>query len=107
MASGSATTEAIFDASILGSTFWGITLQTFTGAQTAKVRKATLIKADGSEMALTVTAAWGCEVSSETVTGIRPVKTVQTDGNNSDLRGKRVQNPQKGIYIKNGKKFVK
>ncbi|MBO4892884.1 MAG: glycoside hydrolase family 5 protein [Prevotella sp.] len=107
LASGSATTEATFDASTLGSTFWGITLQTFTGAQTAKVRKATLIKADGSEMALTVTAAWGCEVSSETVTGIRPVKTMQTDGNIYDLRGQRVQNPQKGIYIKNGKKFVK
>ena len=107
LASGSAATEATFDASVLGSTFWGITLQTFTGAQTAKVRKATLIKADGSEMALTVTAAWGCEVSSETVTGIRPVKTMQTDGNIYDLRGQRVQNPQKGIYIKNGKKFVK
>lgn len=107
LASGSATTEATFDASTLGSTFWGITLQTFTGAQTAKVRKASLIKADGSEMALTVTAAWGCEVSSETVTGIRPVKTMQTDGNVYDLKGQRVQNSQKGIYIKNGKKFVK
>ena len=107
LASGSATTEATFDASTLGSTFWGITLQTFTGAQTAKVRKATLIKADGSEMALTVTAAWGCEVSSETVTGIRSIKAVQTEGDIYDLRGQRVQNPQKGIYIKNGKKFVK
>ena len=107
LASGSAITEATFDAATLGSTFWGITLQTFTGAQTAKVRKATLIKADGSEMALTVTAAWGCEVSSETVTGIRPIKAVQTEGNIYDLRGQRVQNPQKGIYIKNGKKFVK
>jgi hypothetical protein len=107
LASGSATTEATFDTSVLGSTFWGITLQTFTGAQTAKVKKATLIKADGSEMALTVKAAWGCEVSSETVTGIRPIKAVQTEGDIYDLSGKRVQNPQKGIYIKNGKKFVK
>ena len=107
LASGSATTEATFDTSVLGSTFWGITLQTFTGAQTAKVKKATLIKADGSEMALTVKAAWGCEVSSETVTGIRPIKAVQTEGDIYDLSGKRVQNPQRGIYIKNGKKFVK
>ena len=107
LASGSATTEATFDTSVLGSTFWGITLQTFTGAQTAKVKKATLIKADGSEMALTVKSAWGCEVSSETVTGIRPIKAVQTEGEIYDLSGKRVQNSQRGIYIKNGKKFVK
>lgn len=107
LASGSATTEATFDTSVLGSSFWGITLQTFTGAQTAKVKKATLIKADGSEMALTVKAAWGCEVSSETVTGIRPIKAVQTEGDIYDLSGKRVQNSQRGIYIKNGKKFVK
>jgi hypothetical protein len=58
-------------------------------------------------MALTVKAAWGCEVSSETVTGIRQIKAVQTEGDIYDLRGQRVQNPQKGIYIKNGKKFVK
>ena len=107
LASGSATTEATFDTSVLGSTFWGITLQTFTGVQTAKVKKATLIKADGSEMALTVKSAWGCEVSSETVTGIRPIIAVQTEGDIYDLSGKRVQNPQRGIYIKNGKKFVK
>jgi hypothetical protein len=107
LTSGSATTEANFDASTLGSTFWGITLQTFTGAQTAKVKKAVLIKADGSEAALTVTAAWGCEVSSETVTGIRPIKAVQTESNIYNLNGRRVQNPQKGIYIQNGKKFVK
>nr|ADR64666.1 cellulase [uncultured microorganism] len=107
LASGSATTEATFDAAKLGSTFWGITLQTFTGALTAKVRKATLIKADGSETALTVKAAWGCEVSSETVTGIRPIKAVQTTDAIYNLQGHRISEPAKGIYIKNGKKFVK
>ena len=107
LASGSAITEANFDVATLGSTFWGITLQTSKGAQTAKVRKATLIKADGSEVALTITVAWGCEVNSEKVAGIRPIKVDQTEGAIYDLRGRRVQNPQKGIYIKNGKKFVK
>ena len=107
LASGSATTEATFDTSVLGSTFWGITLQTFTGAQTAKVKKAILIKADGSEVPLTVTAAWGCEVNSEKVAGIHPIKADQTESDIYDLRGQRVQNPQKGIYIKNGKKFIK
>ena len=107
LASGSAITEANFDVATLGSTFWGITLQTSKGAQTAKVRKATLIKADGSEVALTITVAWGCEVNSEKVAGIRPIKVDQTEGAIYDLRGRHVQNPQKGIYIKNGKKFVK
>ena len=106
LASGSAITEATFDAATLGSTFWGITLQTFSGALTAKVKKATLIKADGSETNLTVTAAWGCEVSQETVTGIRPVKATQTEGAVYNLSGQRVQNPQKGIYIQDGKKYI-
>ena len=107
LASGSATTEATFDAATLGSKFWGITLQTFTGAQTAKVKKATLIKADGSETALTVTAAWGCEVSSETVTGIRLIKAAQTVDAIYNLQGQRISEPAKGLYIKNGKKYVK
>ena len=106
LTSGSATTEVTFDASILGSTFWGITLQTLSGAQTAKVKKATLIKADGSEVKLNVTAAWGCEVSQESVTGIRPVKATQNEGAVYNLSGQRVQNPQKGIYIQDGKKFI-
>ena len=106
LASGSAITEATFDASTLGSTFWGITLQTFTGAQTAKVKKATLIKVDGSEVALTVTAAWGCEVSSETVTGIRPTKATQTADAIYNLQGQRMANPSKGFYIKNGRKYI-
>ena len=107
LATGSAITEATFDPATLGSKFWGITLQTFTGAQTAKVKKATLIKADGSETALTVTAAWGCEVSSETVTGIRPIKSVQTADAIYNLQGQRISEPAKGLYIKNGKKYVK
>lgn len=71
LASGSAITEVLFDTSILGSTFWGVTLQTSAGPLTAKVKKATLIKADGSEIALTPTVAWGCVVSSEAAAGAR------------------------------------
>nr|ACA61137.1 cellulase [uncultured microorganism] len=107
LSSGSATTEVLFDTSILGSTFWGITLQTNAGPLTAKVNKATLIKADGTEEELTVKSAWGCDVSSELATGIRSTKAVPSTGDIYDLSGRRVQNPQKGIYIKNGKKFVK
>lgn len=106
LTAGSNTTEVTFDASILGSTFWGITLQTLTGALSAKVKKATLIKADNSEIALTVTAAWGCEVSSEIVTDIRQIRAVQTTDHIYNLNGQRVMNPQKGLYIRNGRKVI-
>jgi Endoglucanase len=100
-------TTVTFDASTLGSTFWGVTLQTQIGATTAKVKKATLIKADGTEVPGTITAAWGCTVTAETPTGIREVYTI-TPSNDAiyNLQGQRIQNPQKGIYIKNGKKVV-
>lgn len=62
----SATTTATFDAATLGSSFQRITLQTNAGLQTARVKSAKLIKADGTEVAGTITAAWGCEVSGET-----------------------------------------
>ena len=107
---GSTITEAIFDTSILGSTFWGITLQTLAGAQTAKVRKATLIKADDSEESLTVTKAWGCEVSAEAAspTGIRSISTIPNRNDNAiyNLNGLRVSKPSKGIYIQNGRKYI-
>ena len=106
LASGSAITEALFDTSTLGSTFWGITLQTSSGPLTAKVNKVTLIKADGTESEQTVKSAWGCDVSSEIATAIRATKAAQTEDAVYDLSGRRVLNPQKGIYIKNGKKFV-
>ena len=62
----SATTTATFDAATLGSSFQRITLQTNAGIQTARVKSAKLIKADGTEVAGTITAAWGCDVSGET-----------------------------------------
>ena len=62
----SATTTATFDAATLGSSFQRITLQTNAGLQTARVKSAKLIKADGTEVAGTITAAWGCEASGET-----------------------------------------
>lgn len=100
-------TTVDFDASTLGSTFWGVTLQTNSGPLTAKVKEATLIKADGTEEPATITAAWGCSVTAETPTGIREVYTiVPSNGAIYNLQGQRIQNPQKGIYIQNGKKVV-
>jgi hypothetical protein len=109
LASGSNSTTITFDASALGSTFWGVSLQTISGPLTAKVKKAVLIKADDSEIVSTVTKAWGCEVSSEsTPTGIQSIKVFasETDGAIYNLSGQRVSSPSKGIYIQNGKKII-
>ena len=109
LASGSNSTTITFDASALGSTFWGVTLQTTSGPLTAKVKKAVLIKADDSETVSTVTNAWGCEVSSEsTPTGIQSIKAFasEKDGAIYNLSGQRVSSPSKGIYIQNGKKII-
>ena len=109
LASGTNTTTITFDASALGSTFWGVTLQTTSGPLTAKVKKAVLIKADDSETVSTVTKAWGCEVSSElTPSGIHSFKAIQDrgDGVIYNLSGQRVSSPSKGIYIQNGKKII-
>ena len=110
LASGTNTTTVIFDSSILGSTFWGVTLQTQSGICTAKVKSATLIKADGTEVPTTITAAWGCSVTTEAtpITGIQPILTTPSYTDNAiyDLSGRRVNNPTKGLYIMNGRKVV-
>jgi hypothetical protein len=110
LTAGSNTTEVTFDTSILGSTFWGVTLQTLAGALTAKVKKATLIKADDSEVSLTVSKAWGCEVSSESSpsSGIRSISATLDKGEGYiyNLNGQRMTTPRKGIYIQNGKKYI-
>ena len=109
LASGTNTTTITFDASALGSTFWGVTLQTTSGPLTAKVKKAVLIKADDSETVSTVTKAWGCEVSSEsTPTGIQSIKAFASEKDSAiyNLSGQRVSSPSKGIYIQNGKKII-
>ena len=107
----SETTTAVFDTSILGSTFWGVTLQTNSGATTATLKEAKLIKADDTEESLSATAAWGCTVEAKSTpkpTGIHAIKYVKSedDGAIYNLQGQRVDNPKKGIFIKAGKKVV-
>ena len=107
LSDASTTTTVEFDASILGSTFWGVTLQTNSGPMTAKVKKATLIKADDTEVPGTVTSAWGCTVVAEIPTGIHEVYTATpSDDAIYNLQGQRIHTPTKGIYIKNGKKYI-
>ena len=107
----SETTTATFDTSILGTTFWGVTLQTNSGATTATLKEAKLIKSDDTEVSVSATAAWGCTVeakSSPKPTGIHAIKYVKNedDGAIYNLQGQRVDNPKKGIFIKAGKKVV-
>jgi hypothetical protein len=107
LSDNSTTTVVDFDASTLGSTFWGVTLQTNSGPMTAKVLEATLIKADGTEVPGTIVAAHHCTVVAETPTGISEVYTI-TPSNNAiyNLQGQRINTPKKGIYIRNGKKYI-
>ena len=107
----SESTTAEFDTSILGSTFWGVTLQTNSGSTTAKVVEATLIKADDSEIPCDLKEAWGCTIAYEATpkpTGIRaiPMNKVASDGAIYNLRGQRIQKPQKGFYIQDGKTHI-
>jgi aryl-phospho-beta-D-glucosidase BglC (GH1 family) len=109
LATGTNITTIDFDANILGSTFWGITLQTQAGTITAKIKDAKLIKADGTEEPASISVAWGCSLKKESSsTSIRTIQTVasKSDGAFYNLHGQRIAKPQKGIYIQNGKKVI-
>ena len=112
--SGTVTTVNFSDSQAkIGNSITKITLQsTIDGAQTAKVLKATLIKADDTEEACDISKFWGCTVTYEATpkpTAIRAIPIshkVEGDGAIYNLRGQRIQKPQKGIYIQDGKKHV-
>jgi hypothetical protein len=108
---GSKTTTIDFDASEMGSNIYRITLQANDANKKAKMIKATLIKTDGTEVPGTIEAAWGCSYTMEATpkpTGIRaiPMNQVKADGAIFNLRGQRIQKPQKGFYIQDGKTHI-
>ena len=93
----------------IGDAISRITLQTTIGAQTANVKKATLIKADDTETLCEITKFWGCTVTYDaTPTAIMPILISKPDVDDAiyNLNGQRIQKPQKGIYIQNGKKYI-
>lgn len=111
--SGTATTVNFADSQDkIGDAISKITLQTtIEEAQTVKVLKATLIKADDSESNCDISVFWGCTVTSEATpkpTGIRaiPMNKVATDGAIYNLQGQRILKPQKGFYIQDGKTHI-
>ena len=96
----------------IGDVISRITLQTTIDAQTAKVIKATLIKADDSEQSCDISVFWGCTITSEATPKPTAIKRVMIDKSDAadnaiyNLNGQRITNPQKGIYIQNGKKYI-
>ncbi len=111
LTAGSNTSVIDFDSNQIGSSFYRITLQSLlAGNVTAKVKDAALIKKDGTEVPGKITVGWGCTVTSESspkpsaIDGItiRPVESNAI----YNLQGQRMTSPRKGIYIRNGKKYI-
>ena len=96
----------------IGDVISRITLQSTIDAQTAKVIKATLIKADDTEQSCDISVFWGCTITSEATPKPTAIKRVMIDKSDAadnafyNLNGQRITNPHKGIYIQKGKKVV-
>ena len=91
-------------------TISGITLQCKQNSGQVRVKRVKLVKSNGEEVLCTPSVAWNCTMSDVTViTGINEVKqNAPSDGRIYDLQGRRLgQLPEKGIYIQNGKKYIK
>ena len=106
----SQTTTLQFNRNTLGTKSRRITLQYMkTGNSTLNVKKAYLIRNDGTEIESRLSPFWGCTMepqSSKKPSGIVITTTnTKKDGAIYNLSGQRVTNPVRGIYIKDGKKY--
>lgn len=106
----SQTTTLQFNRNTLGTKSRRITLQYMkTGNSTLNVKKAYLIRNDGTEIESRLSPFWGCTMepqSSKKPSGIVTTTTnTKKDGAIYNLSGQRVTNPVRGIYIKDGKKY--
>ncbi|MBO4826369.1 MAG: glycoside hydrolase family 5 protein [Prevotella sp.] len=95
----------VFNTSTHGQSITQITLQASAAGYKTSVKSVQLVKKDGTKTACTVYPFWGCSVE-EIFTGIRPIVVPFADDQYYDLSGRRVRNPQRGIYIRNGKKIL-
>ena len=107
-------TTILFNTDIFSSEINRVTLQTdIDGKSNLKVISAWLIRQDGTEEYSDLSPFWGCEIISKTdyVTGIKPIIVTPIDNASHriyNLNGQRLEKPQKGINIIDGKKvFVK
>ena len=106
----SQTTTLQFNRNTLGTKSRRVTLQYMkTGNSTLNVKKAYLIRNDGTEIESRLSPFWGCTMepqSSKKPSGIVTTTTnTKKDGAIYNLSGQRVTNPVRGIYIKDGKKY--
>ena len=102
-------TTITFDSSKTGETITRVTLQTMIGATEATINRAVLIKRDNTEVETELSVYWGCTLECQ-VKQSTDIKTLKTKVNNDNiiynLNGHQVTNPQQGIFIKNGKKYI-
>jgi hypothetical protein len=56
--------------------------------------------------ALNKNAMWLVTIAAENMTAIEVIEEEKADSVLYDLQGRKIANPQKGIYIKNGKKVI-
>lgn len=95
--------------SAMGNNLQKVTLQCFSSTYQTKVKSAYLVKNDDTKEQLYLTPFWRCSVDETVITAINPIVYGKTNDDNHQiysLQGQRVENPQHGIYIRNGKKFV-
>ena len=102
-----------FNRTTLGSSVQRVTLQYGkTGSYSIGVRRVCLIKSDGTEEDMAVSPFWGCTVESHATPKPAGLADVMTDRPASadaiySLSGQRVLQPMRGIYIRNGRKYIK
>lgn len=93
-------------------TVTAITLQCLKSSGSARIKSVLLKKKTGATVPSDPSVFWGCTISDITVdstSGIvsNLVDEKQNNGLLYDLNGRRLSAPTKGVYIRNGKKFVK
>ena len=87
-----------------------ITLQCKQNSGTVKVKNIWLIKKDGTMVPSDPSVFWGCTMSDVGVTTrIGNVYTTEKTNNGIiyDLRGQQQNMPKKGLFIQNGRKYIK
>ena len=95
--------------SAMGNNLQKVTLQCFSNTYQTKVKSAYLVKNDDTKEQLYLTPFWGCSVDETVITAINPIVYGKTNDDNHqiyNLQGLRVEHPQRGFYIQNGKKFI-
>lgn len=107
-----ASSTMTLNASELGATVSRITLQYCKPASySTRISSITLIRRDGTETELMPSVFWGCTLSLDAQlkrTGIRSVHAAKppVDGGIYNLVGQRVALPRRGVYIRQGRKYV-